>query len=385
MSAKQKELRAELRAKREKLTLLQSPFTTLYLFIRVVIDYVIYMIKTLLTSAYTRFVVLPLVLAYVGLRFGMDDPQSEKIVDLIDFCVTYATWWFGLGVLSSIGLGTGMHSGILFLFPHIFRIVSASKACPSMDFDATCDMWWQDCSMECNTPAAEMKGVEASFMQCVMACLIPAMLWGGGTATGEIPPYAISRAAALSGQVDEELEEMMGETKGEDPFSKMKAWMVDFVEKHGFMGILVMSAWPNAAFDLVGICCGQLNVSFWTFYIATFIGKACIKVNGQVVFFVYWFRNPQVVVNAAVSTIRSLPEAIRFMSPEAVKDKMEMALEQVTLGKTTEGEVSWPKFIGEKVIMAAILMFVISCVQQFAQQRQKTIDDAKVEKLGKSE
>lgn len=95
--------------------------------------------------------------------------------------------------------------------------------------------------------------------------------------------------------------------------------MVDFVEKHGFMGILVMSAWPNAAFDLVGICCGQLNVSFWTFFIATFIGKSCIKVNGQVVFFVYWFRNPQVVVNAAVSTMRSLPEAIRFMSPEAGK------------------------------------------------------------------
>ena len=41
-----------------------------------------------------------------------------------------------------------------------------------------------------------------------------------------------------------------------------------------------------------------------------------------------------------------------------------MALEQVTMGKTNEGEVSWPKFIGEKVVMGAILMFVISCVQQ---------------------
>lgn len=64
--------------------------------------------------------------------------------------------------------------------------------------------------MTCNTPASEMKGMEASFLQCVLVCVIPAMLWGGGTAAGEIPPYAISRAAALSGQVDEELEEMMG-------------------------------------------------------------------------------------------------------------------------------------------------------------------------------
>jgi len=30
-------------------------------------------------------------------------------------------WWVGLGVLSSIGLGTGMHSGLLFLFPHMLK------------------------------------------------------------------------------------------------------------------------------------------------------------------------------------------------------------------------------------------------------------------------
>jgi vacuole membrane protein 1 len=31
-------------------------------------------------------------------------------------------WWVGLGVLSSIGLGTGMHSGLLFLFPHMLKV-----------------------------------------------------------------------------------------------------------------------------------------------------------------------------------------------------------------------------------------------------------------------
>ena len=36
--------------------------------------------------------------------------------------ITYMTWWVGLGVLSSIGLGTGMHSGLLFLFPHILQV-----------------------------------------------------------------------------------------------------------------------------------------------------------------------------------------------------------------------------------------------------------------------
>jgi hypothetical protein len=34
----------------------------------------------------------------------------------------YTTWWVALGVLSSIGLGTGMHSGLLFLFPHMLKV-----------------------------------------------------------------------------------------------------------------------------------------------------------------------------------------------------------------------------------------------------------------------
>lgn len=36
--------------------------------------------------------------------------------------VQYMVWWVGLGVLSSIGLGTGMHSGLLFLFPHMLKV-----------------------------------------------------------------------------------------------------------------------------------------------------------------------------------------------------------------------------------------------------------------------
>jgi hypothetical protein len=40
----------------------------------------------------------------------------------------YVTWWLGLGVLSSIGLGTGMHSGLLFLFPHMLKVRAVGGA-----------------------------------------------------------------------------------------------------------------------------------------------------------------------------------------------------------------------------------------------------------------
>ena len=41
---------------------------------------------------------------------------------------------------------------------------------------------------------------------------------------------------------------------------------------------------PNPLFDLAGVTCGYLLISFWTFFGATFVGKALIKVNIQVLY-----------------------------------------------------------------------------------------------------
>lgn len=48
------------------------------------------------------------------------------------------------------------------------------------------------------------------------------------------------------------------------------------------MGILLLASWPNAAFDLCGLCCGAFKMPFWSFFGATLIGKGVVKVNGQV-------------------------------------------------------------------------------------------------------
>ncbi len=34
----------------------------------------------------------------------------------------WCLWWVGLGVLSSVGLGTGLHTFILYLGPHIAAV-----------------------------------------------------------------------------------------------------------------------------------------------------------------------------------------------------------------------------------------------------------------------
>ena len=45
-----------------------------------------------------------------------------------DICL-FTLYWVGLGVASSIGLGTGLHTFILYLGPHIAQVVIASNEC----------------------------------------------------------------------------------------------------------------------------------------------------------------------------------------------------------------------------------------------------------------
>ena len=62
---------------------------------------------------------------------------------------------------------------------------------------------------------------------------------------------------------------------------RIKNWMLGFIEAHGFWGILLLAAYPNAAFDLCGMCCGHFLMPFWEFFGATLIGKGGIKVGAE--------------------------------------------------------------------------------------------------------
>jgi hypothetical protein len=42
-----------------------------------------------------------------------------------------------------------------------------------------------------------------------------------------------------------------------------------------------MASYPNIAFDICGICCGHFLMPFWTFFLATFIGKTIIRNSYQ--------------------------------------------------------------------------------------------------------
>ena len=74
-----------------------------------------------------------------------------------------------------------------------------------------------------------------------------------------------------------------------------KIFMHDLVQKVGFFGILAAASIPNPLFDLAGITCGHFLVPFWTFFGATLIGKAIVKMHIQKIFIIFVFSEQYVL------------------------------------------------------------------------------------------
>mmetsp|Transcript_103280 Transcript_103280/g.296484 ORF Transcript_103280/g.296484 Transcript_103280/m.296484 type:complete len:517 (+) Transcript_103280:91-1641(+) len=289
--------RAKLKEEREKITLITRPHVALPLFIRYVTNFVVSNLGGFFKKPVVWLVLAPSVALWFALKLSLAPElfappvcggKDGAILWQIEFAMIEASWWIILGILSSVGFGTGLHSGLMFLFPHIMQVVSAAEACRTT---VGLVPWYQHpCKLDCSTVSGPRDDSTVTFLRLWALVTVPCMLWGFGTAVGEIPPYSVAKMARMSGSSDSEFEAEVEEAKSKtDLFSKMKIWTISFTEKHGFMGVFVLAAWPNAAFDMCGMCCGYLMMPFWTFFIATACGKGIVKVNGQAVVFVNLF------------------------------------------------------------------------------------------------
>jgi hypothetical protein len=236
----------------------------------------------------------------------------------------------------------------------------------------------------------------------------------------------------------------------------MKMWTVDLIERHGFVGVLLLASWPNAAFDMCGMCCGYLLMPFWTFFLGCAVGKGAIKTNGQAAFFVNLFGTEafQVLVRGVDSlngfvknlsgkdldlaakfqnTRQMLVQKFEFQSrfpPSKLLlegetlnlDKLKelyakqsggdsiaqrvlrkwdknkdglISLAELTKARSKtdkkislsaldpgEGESALKK-CWELFIVALVLFFVYSCVEQIARMKQADLDEAEIEKKAK--
>jgi hypothetical protein len=146
-----------------------------------------------------------------------------------------------LGILSSIGLGSGLQSGVLFSFPHIIKVCFAAQTCKSLDFESKTDIWFRSPPIifKCS-PLMDPTPVTlfVIWKKIILVCFLQA----AGTAIGEIPPYYMSRAARLAaieaggGNGATDMPEELERNSQWLLINRMLMWMISFLRTHGFYG-----------------------------------------------------------------------------------------------------------------------------------------------------
>lgn len=370
--AKEKE-----KSEREDIVLWRKPVITLEYFVResVILLYT-YGKKSLeyrKTVAFVTFVIAVLVtLTNIA---GPHQSYVQSSYKQLAWCL----YWCGLGVLSSVGLGTGLHTFLLYLGPHIAKVTIAAYECGSVNFpeppypdDIIC-------------PEASVQ-TAISIFTIMSKVRLEAMCWGAGTALGELPPYFMARAARLSGYDPDdegdlkELEELERKLRNKEDLTlleRAKVGVEKMVERVGFLGILACASIPNPLFDLAGITCGHFLVPFWTFFGATLIGKAIIKMHIQKLFVIIAFN--ETLIEKAIVWLTMVP----IVGPKLQEPFKEFLVNQKNKLHRTTGSgmpaesgsiLAW---IFEKFVIAMILYFVISIVNSLAQSYHKRIHKTK--------
>ncbi|XP_077467036.1 vacuole membrane protein 1 [Stigmatopora argus] len=301
--------------------------------------------------------------------------SHQKYVQYLEKRFLWCSYWVGLGILSSVGLGTGLHTFLLYLGPHIASVTLAAYECNSTDFP---EPPYPD-----QIVCPQLIGPEGSIslFSIMSKVRLEACMWGAGTAIGELPPYFMARAARQSGtdpedEEYEEFEEMLEQAENAQDFvTRAKMGVQHMVQKVGFFGILACASIPNPLFDLAGITCGHFLVPFWTFFGATLIGKAIIKMHIQKLFVIITFSKH--IVEQMVSLIGSIPKVGPSLQKpfshylEAQRNKLHRGE-----GKKSSEE-NWLSWLFEKLVLVMVCYFVISIVNSMAQSYAKRLQQQK--------
>ena len=101
-------------------------------------------------------------------------------------------YWVVLGIASSIGLGTGLHTFVLFLGPFIAKVTVLAYECGGT--------WFKTIGSANDTFVCPVTGTgyNVSMWAIYSKVMLEAFAWGAGTALGELPPYFVARAGIFS-------------------------------------------------------------------------------------------------------------------------------------------------------------------------------------------
>lgn len=318
-----------------EISIYKSPIRTLNLALLFCYEVICKIIIELFTKWYKNILILfAFTLAIIGLS-NYNETFERFIHEYIYVNILNSIWWIGLGFLSSVGLGCGIHTGLLFLFPHIYSIITTAETYNTLNFDPRKNMWNNmlnpgDLFIVTNLNTGRESSV--NLFNILLKVLPYSFLWGFGTALGELPPYAAAYAASKSRKnnrlrelkrkkendefgrqnssfienIEDNAFEISKELLPDDEntqddnkdsgikhylMSLIKKSIVTLINKFGGYGVFILSCWPNLMFDLCGIICGHYLMNFWTFFIPLVLGKGVIKVLFQTLLLIFLFSN----------------------------------------------------------------------------------------------
>ncbi|KAK4773199.1 hypothetical protein SAY87_028218 [Trapa incisa] len=386
----------------EKLTLTTQPFKTLKLFILAIAQSL---------KGWASYISakggLPILLGFSAgaavvpaTWFLMTDEPHKKLLEELFRYIQFGLWWMALGVASSIGLGSGLHTFVLYLGPHIALFTIKAMQCGRVDLKsdpydtiqlkASPSWLHKDCS-EFGPPLfASLNGLRVPLSSILPQVQLEAVLWGIGTALGELPPYFISRTARLSGNELETMEELeKSSSKDEGIISsclkQIQDWFIRHSQYLNIYTILLLASVPNPLFDLAGIMCGQFGVPFWKFFLATMIGKAIIKTHIQTAFIISvcnnqllnWVENKLIwVLGFIPGHAPILPNMVYLLN--AARDKYLAAAPSGTTSSSKKWNISlasiWNTVVWLMLINLASKIVVATAQKYLKQQQQKEMD-----------
>ncbi|ORZ40369.1 hypothetical protein BCR44DRAFT_118979 [Catenaria anguillulae PL171] len=314
---------------------------------------------------------LGIVLAFTVVA-SVDGPHQPLVQTVLAWGRWYGSW-IVLGVLSSVGLGSGLHTFLLFLGPHIAQITAAAYSCGHLDFETR--TWEQITCTPISTPT-----VPVTLLAIAHKVHLDSFFWGLGTALGELPPYFVARAAARSGKSSPtaELDALLASRTPLSWADWAKVQVMHAMQRFGFWGILACASIPNPLFDLAGIICGTVGIKFRTFFGATLVGKAVVKTSIQSVFVAVLFsQGGQAAVLAVLDAwAPGLHGPVRkFLDEQMSKYLRTPGQDKAPLssGGNAGGAGKWVGTIWNGLITLMLVFFLLSIVESLAKQEMERV------------
>lgn len=350
----------------KEVSLIKNPIVTISTITIIITEKVLALIKYLITN-------IPILLTlamYSCLNF-IPNPLTDQ-VNYFNKIGWSCLYWLILGVASSIGLGTGLHTFVLYLGPHIAKITLASNECSYFP-EMNPNRWEFKDFLPCTVPATEANFV--SFWTILFNVQLEAFMWGLGTAIGELPPYFMARGAAQAGKSNEELEEIEAAEKEKTKsfMDNVKIFIYEHLKRHGFVTVLLCASIPNPLFDLAGITCGHFGIAFWTFFGATMIGKAIFKVHIQTIFVILAFSKHH--VESILSILESYIPAFHSILSTALEKQKKSLFH----GNSQNLDENKPliAILWEGFIILMVVYFLYSIVNSLVNERLKENENNK--------